>query len=51
MMALPFLISFIGLAFAWGGHRGWALGSGLLAIATTLALFRLHATDSLALSF
>jgi hypothetical protein len=51
MMALPFFIIFIGLAFAWRGHRGWALGSGLLAIATTLMLFRLHATDSLALSF
>ncbi len=51
MMALPFVIVFAGLAFAWYGRRGWALGSGLAAITLTLMLFRLHATDSLALSF
>lgn len=51
MMALPFLIVFAGLAFAWYGRRGWALGSGVVAIAVTLLLFRMHATDSLALSF
>ncbi len=51
MMALPFLIVFAGLAFAWHGRRALALGSGVAAIAVTLVLFRLHATDSLALSF
>lgn len=51
MMALPFLVAVTGLAFAWFGRRGWALASGLAAIAVTLMLFRLHATDSLALSF
>lgn len=51
MMALPFFIAFAGLAFAWHGQRGWALGSGVAAIAVTLILFRLHATDGLALSF
>lgn len=51
MMAVPFLIAFAGIAFAWRGQRGWALGSGVAAVAVTLLLFRLHATDSLALSF
>ena len=51
MMALPFFIAFAGLAFASHGQRGRALGSGVAAIAVTLILFRLHATDGLALSF
>ena len=52
MMALPFVIVFAGPSpSAWYGRCGWALGSGLAAIALTLMLFRLHATDSLALSF
>jgi hypothetical protein len=51
MMALPFLIVFVGLVFAWRDRRGLALATGLAAIGVTLVLFRLHATDSLALSF
>lgn len=51
MMALPFLVAFAGLGFAWHGQRGWALASGIAAIAVTLTLLRFHATDSLALSF
>lgn len=51
MMALPFVTAFAGLAFAWYGRRDWALGSGLAAIVIMLVLFRMHATDSLALSF
>ena len=47
MMSLPFFLILGGLAAAWFGRRGAALGFWLLGAAVLLVLFRLHATDVL----
>jgi len=49
MMILPFLTALAAILFAWRGRRGAAVAAVLLTFAVTLVLFRLHATDSLAI--
>jgi len=51
MMVLPFLGFGAATAFALAGRRTAALWIWALTLIVMLALFRLHADDSLALSF
>jgi hypothetical protein len=51
MMALPFVTLFAAVLCAFAGRRGAAIALWAVALALTLALFRLHATDILPLDF
>jgi len=47
MMSLPFFGVFLALSATLAGQRGAALVLWVVSVAAMLALFRLHATDSL----
>lgn len=51
MMTLPFFGLFIGLVLGWAGWRMPAIAVWVLSLAAMLALFRMHVTDPLPLSF
>ncbi len=50
MMSLPFFGVFLALLSAVSGFRTGAVVLTLLSVVATLVLFRLHATDSLAIN-
>ena len=49
MMVLPFVTALAAVLLAWRGRRGSAIAATLVTFLITLVLFRLHATDSLAI--
>lgn len=49
MMSLPFFAQAIALGLVFAGRRGPALIVWALSIVVLLVLFKLHATDSLAI--
>lgn len=50
MMAAPFMTFALGLALALAGKRGAACTVLVVALALSLGMFLLHATDSLPIS-
>lgn len=49
MMSLPFFAAALAVALGWGGWPRGAAAVLVLAVALTLGLFALHATDPLAI--
>ena len=47
MMSLPFLLFACGLAAAWTGRRGAAMGFWVAGFFVMLVLFRIHTTEVL----
>lgn len=47
MMSIPFFLFFVGLGAAWFERRAIALGFWSSGVVFTLALFGMHATDSI----
>jgi hypothetical protein len=50
MMAAPFVAFAASLGFALAGRSRWALAALLAALALSVAMFLLHATDALPIS-